>query len=82
MDSRNRFIAPERVGIWLMVAFGLAVLALITAIWGVRESRATNAFVQLEILKLSGRIKAQESKPAAMPAAPAEPAMPAEPENQ
>ncbi len=82
MDSRNRFIAPERVGIWLMVAFGLAVLALITAIWGVRESRATNAFVQLEILKLSDRIKAQESKPAAMPAAPAEPAMPAEPENQ
>ena len=81
MESRNRFIAPERVGAWLIVAFGLALLALVMSINGMMESRATNALVQVEVLKLSDRIKALESKPASMPAAPAEPAMPAEPEN-
>ena len=84
MEARNRFIAPERMGAWIIVSLGTALAAFVISIWGVLESRATGAVLQVELIKYNERIQALE-KPkaaAAMPApamAPAiAPAMPAE----
>lgn len=72
MEVRSRFIAQERMGTWLVVTLGVAVLALLTAIWGIREARLGSVVAQVEVLKLDERIKALEaarpSEPAAAPA--------------
>lgn len=79
MESRSRFVAPERMGAWVAVAFGLAILALITAIWGVREARAVSAVTQVQILKLDERLRALEGARSAAPAATTPAPAPAEP---
>lgn len=69
MEIRNRFIAPQRVGAWLVVTLGTAIAAFVIAIWGVMESRTSSAVLQVEILKFDQRIKSLEKAPkAAMPA--------------
>lgn len=73
MATRSRFIAQERMGTWLVVTLGVAVLALVAAIWGVMESRTGSMVAQVQVLKLDERIRALE---AARPAEPAV-AMPA-----
>lgn len=75
METRNRFIAPQRMGAWLVVALGTAIAAFVIAIWGVMESRTSSAVLQVELLKFDQRIKSLEKAPkAAMPApAPAKP---------
>jgi hypothetical protein len=60
MEERIRFIDPKRFGIWISIAFGVAVLALVMALFGLRESRVGTALTQLEVVKLSDRIKAVE----------------------
>ena len=78
MESRSRFISQERMGAWLVVTLGVAVLALVAAIWGLQESRLASALAQAEVLKLDERIRALEAaRPAAAMPAPAEAAMPA-----
>lgn len=77
METRNRFIAPERMGAWLVVTLGTAVAAFVIAAWGVYESRTISTVQQVELLKFDERIKALEQSPkAALPAPTA--AMPAE----
>ncbi len=69
MEVRSRFIAQERMGAWVIVTLGIAVLALLTAIWGIREARLGSVVAQVEVLKLDERIKALEAaRPAAAPA--------------
>lgn len=72
MEVRSRFIAQERMGAWVIVTLGIAVLALVMALWGLQESRLTVAVNQMQFLKLDERIKALEaarpSEPAAAPA--------------
>lgn len=73
METRSRFISQERMGTWVAVTFGVAVLALVTAIWGVRESRLGSVVAQVQVLKLDERIKSLEAAraggaAAAMPA--------------
>jgi len=60
MEARSRFIDPKRMGAWIVVAFGLAILALVTAVMGMRESRIGAVVTQAEVLKLSDRISALE----------------------
>jgi hypothetical protein len=74
MEERNRFIDPKRMGTWVVVALGVAVLALVTAFAGLQESRLGGAATQVEILKLHERLLALERvrvapKPAEKPAA-------------
>lgn len=68
MENRNRFIAPQRMGIWIVIALGTALAALVVAVWGIMESRTSYAVMQIEIIKLDQRINMLE-KPhqAAMP---------------
>lgn len=70
MESRSRFIAPERMGAWLVVTLGVALLALITAIWAVRESRVASIVAQAQVLKLDERIRALEAERSGAPAMP------------
>jgi hypothetical protein len=70
MEERNRFIDPKRYGIWIVVSFGLALLALLTAIMGTHEGRVGAVVTQTEVIKLNERIVALEKKLAA-PAVPA-----------
>lgn len=83
MEERSRFINPKRMGVWIVVSFGLAVLALVTAIMGMRESRVGAVVTQAEVIKLNERIMALEKMrappPMHAPAAGAAPAMPMEP---
>lgn len=65
MEERNRFIDPKRYGIWIAVSFGLALLALLTAIMGTREGRVGSMVAQTEVIKLNERIMALEKKQAA-----------------
>lgn len=69
MEIRNRFIAPHRMGAWLVVTLGTAIAAFVIAVWGVLESRISFAVLQVEILKVDQRIKSLEKSPSgAMPA--------------
>jgi hypothetical protein len=82
MEGRSRFIDPKRMGVWIVVSFGLAILALVTAIMGMRESRVGAVVTQAEVLKLNERIVALEKMrppPMHAPAAGAAPAAPMEP---
>lgn len=73
MEIRNRFIAPERMGAWLVVTLGTAIAAFVIAVWGVMESRTSAVVLQVELLKFDQRLKSLERAPkAAMPAMPAE----------
>lgn len=78
MENRNRFIAPQRVGAWLIVTLGTATAALVIAVWGVLESRTSYSVLQVELLKFDERIKSMEGSPKAAMPAPLMPAMPAE----
>jgi hypothetical protein len=72
MEVRSRFIAPERVGVWIVVAFGTAVLALVLAFWTSREVRVGALVTQTEVINLNQRLQSLEraaNKPA--PVAPA-----------
>lgn len=79
MEARNRFIAPERMGAWLVVTLGVAVLALVAAIFGIMESRTGSVVSQVQVLKLDERIRALEAARRVEPAAamPAPESMPA-----
>lgn len=81
METRPRFIAPHRLGTWVVTTLGTALAALVISVWGLMESRATTATLQVELLKFDERIKALEApKPAAMqPAMPIQPTMPMQP---
>lgn len=69
MENRNRFIAPQRMGVWIVVALGTALAALVVAVWGIMESRTGFVVQQVELLKFDQRIKSLEkSHQAAMPA--------------
>lgn len=80
MESRSRLIAPERMATWLVVTLGVALLALIAAVYGIQEARTSAAVNQLQFQDLDKRVKAVEASKsaAAAPAMPAEPAMPEE----
>jgi Tfp pilus assembly protein PilN len=68
MEIRNRFIAPQRVGAWLVVTLGTALAALVIGVWGILESRTSATVLQVEILKFDQRIKSLEKSPSgAMP---------------
>ena len=72
MEERSRFIAPQRMGVWIVVALGTALLALVLAVWNVREDRVGVLVTQTEVINLNARLQALEkaaNKPA--PAAPA-----------
>lgn len=74
MEQRNRFIAPGRIGAWLIVTLGTATAALVISVWGVLESRTSYSVLQVELLKFDQRVKSVEAAPKlAMPS----PAMPA-----
>lgn len=60
METRHRFIAPERMGAWLVTTLGTAVAALVIGVWGIMESRATTATLQVELLKFDERMKSLE----------------------
>jgi hypothetical protein len=77
MEERNRFIDPKRYGIWIAVAFGLALLALVTTIMGIHENRMGAVVTQVEVLNLNNRIVALEHAGAAPATAPAAHAAPA-----
>lgn len=70
MEMRNRFIAPQRVGAWLVVTLGTALAALVISVWGILESRTSATVLQVEILKFDQRIKSLEKSPSSgtMPA--------------
>jgi hypothetical protein len=70
MEERNRFIDPKRYGIWIAVAFGLALLALVATIMGIHENRMGAVVTQVEVLNLNNRIVELEKKQA-VPTAPA-----------
>jgi hypothetical protein len=72
MEVRSRFIAPERMGVWIVVAFGTAILALVLAFWTSREARVGALVTQTEVINLNQRLQSLEkaaSNPA--PSAPA-----------
>ena len=72
MEERSRFIAPQRMGVWIVVAFGTAVVALVLGFWNIREDRLGALVTQTEVFNLNQRLQALEkaaNKPA--PAAPA-----------
>lgn len=62
METRSRFIAPHRMGAWVVTALGVAVVALIVAVFGLRESRVSAVVTQVEVMKLNDRIKSLEMK--------------------
>ncbi len=61
METRNRFIAPERMGVWLVVALGTALAAFVIATWGILEARTVSAVVQVQVLQMDERIKSLEA---------------------
>jgi len=79
METRNRFIAPQRIGAWLVVALGTATAAFVIAVWGILESRTSFSVLQVQLLKFDERIKSLERSPKAAMPAPA-PSMPAKPQ--
>jgi hypothetical protein len=60
MEERNRFIDPKRMGTWLVVALGTALVALILAAFSIREARLGAMVTQVEVIKLLDRIQALE----------------------
>lgn len=69
MATRERFIASERMGVWVITTLGVALAAFVLAAYGVVEARMSAAVSQVEIIKLSERIKKVEenNKPASAP---------------
>lgn len=76
MEIRNRFIAPQRMGAWLVVALGTALAAFVIAVFGVMESRTSYAVLQVQLLKFDTRIKSLGKSPIAATPSQA-PSMPA-----
>ncbi len=70
MEERSRFINPKRMGIWVVVGFGTALLALILAFEGMREARLGAVVAQAEVLNLNKRVQTLERERAAPVAAP------------
>lgn len=70
MATRERFIASERMGAWVVTTLGVALAAFVLAAFGVKEARTGAAVTQVEIIKLHERIQALEAKnkPASAPA--------------
>lgn len=66
MATRERFIASERMGAWVVSTLGVALAAFVIAVFGVMEARTGSAVAQVEIIKLHERIQALEAnnKPA------------------
>ena len=66
MATRERFIASERMGAWVVATLGVALAAFVIAVFGVMEARTGSAVAQVEIIKLHERIQALEAnnKPA------------------
>lgn len=64
MEERSRFINPKRMGIWVVVAFGTALIALVLAFVGIREARVSALVTQVEVVKLLDRIQALERRQA------------------
>lgn len=62
MATRERFIASERMGAWIVTTLGVALAAFVLAVFGVMESRTGAAVTQVEIIKLHERIQALEAK--------------------
>ena len=76
MEKRNRFIAPERMGTWVVTSMGVALVALVLAVYGIREARLSSVVSQVEVIKLNQRLMALESKQAPPTAVTPRPAAP------
>ena len=77
MEERSRFINPKRMGIWVVVGVGTALLALILAFEGMREARLSAVVAQAEVLNLNKRVQTLERERAAPLPAPASTPAPA-----
>ena len=62
MATRERFIASERMGAWIVTTLGVALAAFVLAAFGVMEARTGATVTQVEIIKLNERIQALEAK--------------------
>lgn len=66
MDLKH-IIEPERQGLWIVVAFILALLALAVAIVGIQRNTELAYITQAEILMLNNKV-AGEAKAESAPA--------------
>ena len=76
-DTQQHIIEPERHGIWIAVAFILALLALVVALVGINRASTAEATMELEILMLNKKLETQHAQPSAPAPAEAPAAAPA-----
>lgn len=58
----NEMIAPERQGMFIVVAFILAVIGLLLGLLGIYRNHALAVGTQIEILALSKKVKRIEAR--------------------
>jgi hypothetical protein len=64
MEGRSRFIKPERMGIWIVAALMVAMLAFLLAVKANRDVALLTGISQGEVVLLHKRIVALEAKQA------------------
>lgn len=75
MTDFKHVIEPERMGLWVAVTFIIALLALVTALIGIKRNNELAYVTQAEVLVLNKKIEKSSSTvsaPAPAPAAEAE----------
>jgi hypothetical protein len=74
MTTRHRFIKPERMGAWTVVALGVGLVALVLSTYTLRHLKVAVAVQQVQVMKLEARVRALESTKAVAPAPALKPA--------
>lgn len=71
MADMKHIIEPERIGLWVAVTFIIALLALVTAFVGIKQSNDLMYITQTEVLLLNKKIETANPS-AKAPATPAQ----------
>ncbi|MDO9280926.1 MAG: hypothetical protein Q7T88_00935 [Methylotenera sp.] len=61
MANIRHIIEPERLGLWVAVTFVIALLALVTAFVGIKQSNDLMYVTQTEALLLNKKIETENS---------------------
>lgn len=75
MATRHRFIHPDRMGAWVVVTLGVALVALVMTTYTLRQLKVAVAVQQVQVIKLTDRVQALEQAKAIAPAPAPEPAV-------
>lgn len=65
MTDLKHMITPERMGLWVVASFIIALLALVVAVVSIQQQRAATYLSQLQIVQLNQKIEALHKNDAA-----------------